>query len=122
MTDDLAALRAAKALLQRTSWDPAEEALNDKGEHIMAVWPAKSYSLVGAIINATTGDAKLCCKLVIDVLGSGSMGLTSPQSLNHWEAEPGRTVEDVHALLDRAIYAREITTGVPYAKVLELFP
>lgn len=93
-------LHRAKALLLTTSWDPTAEARDASGNRIGSVWPAAAYSLVGAVTHVCQGDDRLACRLVIDVLGSN--GLTKPQQLTHWENEPGRTREDVLALLDRA--------------------
>jgi hypothetical protein len=93
-------LVAAGDVLLRTSWDPTCEARDASGAHVGAVWPAKSYSLVGAIMHAAEGDSRLVCQVVVNVLGSN--GLTRPTPLNTWENEPDRTVEDVLALLERA--------------------
>lgn len=100
MGEVAAVLTRAIELLQRTSWDPTCEARDAEGRWIEAVWPAKSYSLIGAITHVCHDD-KLIARIVVDVLGSE--GLTAPVQLYAWEKAGGRTLEDVLALVDRAV-------------------
>lgn len=100
MTEVETVLTAARELLLRTSWDPTVEARDDAGQRIAAVWKAKSYSLVGAITHVCHDD-KAIAKVVCEVLGSG--GLTMPVQLTKWENAAGRTLDDVVALVDKAL-------------------
>lgn len=104
MTPDVRrALERTRALLLEKRWDPTSCARDADGKRIEAVWPAASYSLCGALTHATEGDAKLNCRLTVEVLGSGDHGLTRPQQLTHWENAPGRTLDEVLALIDLAL-------------------
>lgn len=93
-------LTQAVELLQRTSWDPTCIARDGDGNRIEPVWAAKSYSLIGAITHVCHDD-KLIAQIVVSVLGSD--GLTAPMQLTHWEKAPGRTLEEVLALVDQAL-------------------
>lgn len=115
MTPDVRlALERVRELLLAKRWDPTACARDADGNRVEAVWPAASYSLCGAITHACAGDAKLDCRITIDVLGSD--GLTKPKQLTHWENEPGRTVEEVIGLIDQACAAAaQWAAGAPKA-------
>lgn len=94
-------LSAARELLLRTSWDPECEAKNEAGERVAAVWPAKSYSLIGAITHVCFDD-DMISRLVVNQLGTGAGGIPGivGMQLCTWEKSPGRTLEDVLGLID----------------------
>ena len=105
-------LRGMKAAIERNGW--AQHGYIDKGQHEAGTPIANCrVDLYGALRIAATGDVTngddltadearmILLRLVVAESDTGPMGLAS------WNDWPGRTVDEVYALLDHAIERAE---------------